>query len=263
MRLDWLQRVLVPIGISFFFWLFRKLAPAPARSTNYKERQVPEPLPTGVIGAFMWGVGICLALSFFLLKAANHLWADVDGVAILRLFPDAAIWCFLPAFATICIPWPFTVWLLRRTGHTDEAGSIDSDSSERAGFDSFVVMKWLSMWLVGPIAWFTILAIPLHLSIANTEVRVGHYASLRTEIFPLDQARRALLVDGYRLRDGSFQQKRDLFIDFADGRRLDVNAAGDGGTQISDSTVELLLAKTGLRADHVSTIADLPPKLNE
>jgi hypothetical protein len=258
MKLDWLPRVLVPIGISFFFWLFRKLAPAPARSTNYKERQVHEPLPTGVIGAFMWGVGICLALSFFLLKAANHVWADADGTAILRLYPTAAIWCFLPGFAAITIPWPLTVWLLRRAGRIDEADSIDSDSSEKAGFDSFKVMKWLGIGLVGPIAVFTVLAIPMHLSIAESEVRVGHYASWETEVFVLDQARRATLVDGYRLRDGSFQKKRDPYIDFADGRRLDVNAAGDGGTQISDGTVELLLAKTGLSLAHVSTREELP-----
>lgn len=258
MKLDWLPRALVPIGISFFFWLFRKLAPAPTRSTDYKERQVPEPLPAGVIGAFMWGVGICLALSFFLLSAANHLWAESDGAAIARLYPGAAIWCFLPGFAALSIPWPLTVWLLRRTGRTDEAESINSSSSENVGFDSFKVMKWLSVWVVGPIAWFTVLAIPMHLSITESEVRVGHYASLETEVFPLNQAKRATLVDGYRLRDGSFQQKRDLYVDFADGRRLDLNAAGDGGTQISNATVELLLAKTGLSLTHVSTREELP-----
>jgi hypothetical protein len=258
MRLDWLPRALVPIGISFFFWLFRKLAPAPDRSTKYETRQVHEPLPTGVIGAFMWGVGICLALSFFLLRAANHLWADVDGPAILRLYPGAAIWCFLPGFAALTIPWPLTVWLLRRVGRTDEADSIDSDSSEKAGFDSFKVMKWLGIGVVGPIAIFTLLAIPMHLSIADSEVRVGHYASLETEVFPLSQANRAILVDGNRLRDGSFEKKQDLYIDFSDGRRLDVNAAGDGGSQIGDATVELLLAKTHLPLSHVSTREDLP-----
>lgn len=258
MKLDWLPRALVPIGIAFFFSIFRKLAPAPTRNTNYEERQVPEPLPTGVIGAFMWGVGIFLLLFFFLLKAANHSWAETDGSAILRLYPSAAIWCFFPGFAALAIPWPLTVWLLRRLGRTDEADNIDADSSEKVGFDSFRVMKWLSFGVVGPIAIFTLLAIPMHLSIADNEVRVGHYASLRTEVFPLNQARRATLVDGYRLRDGSFQRKRDLYVDFADGRRLDVNASGDGGSNIDDETVELLLSKTGLVATHASTREELP-----
>ena len=258
MRLDWLPRALVPVSITFFFWLFRKWAPAPVRSTNYKEKQIPEPLPTGVIGAFMWSVGICLALSFFLLRAANHLWADGDGTAILRLYPTAAVWCFLPGFAAIAIPWPLTVWLLRRVGRTDEAASIDNDSSEKAGFDSFEVMKWLCIGVVGPIAVFTLLAIPMHLSIAESELRVGHYASVSTEVFVFDQAKRATLVDGYSLQGGKIRKSRDLYIDFADGRRLDVNAAGDGRNQISDTTLELLLAKTGLQAGHVSNVKDLP-----
>ena len=258
MKLDWLPRALIPIGIYFSFWFFRKLAPAPMRSTNYRERQVPEPLPTGVIGAFMLGVGVLLASSFYLLRAANHLWAEADGVAILHVYAPSAIWFFFPLFAALCIPWPLTVWLLRRAGRTDEADSASSASSEKVGFDSFKVMKWFSIGVTGPIAFFTVLAIPMHLSIRNSEVRVGHYASLRTEVFPLNQAKRATLVDGYRLRDGSFQQKRDLYLDFADGRRLDVNAAGDGGSQISDGAVELLLAKTGLSLAHVSTRDELP-----
>jgi hypothetical protein len=259
MRLDWLPKALVPLAIFLVLGLFRKLAPAPAQSTSYKEKQVPDPLPTGVIGVFMWGVGFCLAFSFFLLKIANHLWAEADGVAILHLYPTSAIWFFLPGFAAIAIPWPLTVWLLRRNGRTDEADSIEIASDARGGgVNSFKMMKWLCIGLVSPIAVFTLLAIPMHLSIAESEVRVGHYASLKTETFPLSQAKRATLVDGYRLRDGSFQQRRDLYIDFADGRRLDVNAAGDGGPQIDNATVALLLARTGLQANHVSTIEDLP-----
>jgi hypothetical protein len=258
MSFDWLPKALVPIGVAFFFALFRRLAPAPPRGLNHEERQTPEPLPTGVIGAFMWGLGICLALSFFLLRGANHLSAQADGPALIRLYPGAPIWCFLPGFAALAIPWPLTVWLLRRVGRTDEADNIDVDSSQKTGFDSFKIMKWLSIGVVDPIAIFTVLAIPMHLSIGDSEVRVGHYASWQTETFHFDQAKRATLVDGYRLRDGSFESKRDLFIDFTDGRRLDVNAAGDGGTQVSDTTVELLLAKTGLHATHVLTEEELP-----
>lgn len=260
MHLVWLPKLLVPFVVFFVLGLFRKLAPAsPKTIPSYQERQVPDPLPTGVIGAAMWGLGICLALSFFLLRAANHQWAEADGSAVARLYPGNAIWCFLPGFAALAIPWPITVWLLRRTGRTDEADSAENTANERGrGFDSFKVMKWLSIGVVGPIAIFTLLAIPMHLSISETAVRVGHYASWRTETFPLDQAKRAVLVDGVRGRDGSFLRRQDLFIDFADGRRLDVNAAGDGGTRVSDEVVELLLAKTGLQATHVLTEKDIP-----
>jgi hypothetical protein len=121
------------------------------------------------------------------------------------------------------------------------------------------VMKWLTIVIVLPIGFFTILAIPMHLSIANSEIRVGHYASLRTESFPYSQAKKAIMVHGSRDRNGVFTARQDLFLDFADSRRLDVNAAGDGGSHISDGVVQLLLSKTGLNPEDADTASDLPP----
>jgi hypothetical protein len=242
---------------------FRKLAPAPPTPesvSDYKHEQALKPFPPGVIGAFMWFVGISLVLSFFLLRWANHRWAQMDGPAELSLYTVSAIWCFLPGFAAIAIPWPFTVWLLRRLGRTDEADSITTGSNQKGAIDSFKVLKWLSIGVVGPIALFTIPAIPMHLSIAASEIRVGRYAKLQTEIYPLNEARRAILVDGDRDRDGNFHPRKDLFLDFSDGRRLDLNAAGDGGSSISDEVVEMILAKTGLSLEHVQTQSDLPPR---
>ena len=64
--------------------------------------------------------------------------------------------------------------------------------------DSFRAMKWLCIGLVDPIAVLSLLAIPLHLTIAGSEILVGHYAKLAPERFRLSQARRATLVDGER-----------------------------------------------------------------
>jgi hypothetical protein len=116
----------------------------------------------------------------------------MDGPADAHLYPGQAIWCFFPVFAALSIPWPFTVWLLRRRGRTDEADSIVTDSSEKAGMDSHRVLKWFSIWLVVPIGFFTLLAIPMHLSIVGSEIRVTGYASLTPEVFPLTGAKRAI-----------------------------------------------------------------------
>src|SRR5579859_6994258 len=106
---------------------------------------------------------------------------------------------------------------------------IEDAANNKGGMDSFRVMKWLSIGVVGPIAIFTLLAIPIHLSISDSEVRVGHYASFKTERFPLNKAKRLTIVDGYRLKDGSFRPAKDVILDFADGRRLRGNQVGDGG----------------------------------
>lgn len=262
MQLDWLPRALVPLVIALVLSLFRRIVPPRSRLANsrYDQQQGPVPLPTGVIGGTMWALGIGFALTFFLLRDANRLWARADGQSVLTLYATPWIWCFLPFFSALAIPWPLTVWYLRRVGRKDEADNIAGVADRKGGMDTFRVMKWMGIALVGPIALFTLLAIPVHLSINDSEVRLGHYASIRAERFPFSEARRATLIDGYRLRDGSFQRARDIVIDFADGRRLRGNAVGDGGTDVEERVVQLLLDKTGLRPAHVLTLEDIPSK---
>jgi hypothetical protein len=52
----------------------------------------------------------------------------------------------------------------------------------------------------------------------------------------------------------------NLYFAVAEGWRVDVNAAGDGGSNIDDATVDLLLAKTGLVVAHVRTSEEMPAK---
>lgn len=260
MQLDWLPRAIVPGAVALILALFRRIAPPRSRLANakYDQHQAPEPLPTGIIGGTMWALGLSFALLFFLLRDANRLWARAEGRSILTLYATPWIWIFLPLFSALALPWPIVVWFLRRVGRTDEADSICDAADEKGGVDSFRVMKWLGITLVSPVAFFTVLAIPVHLSISDSEARLGHYASLRTERFPFSEVRRATLIDGRRLRDGSFRPGKDIVIDFADGRRLRGNAVGDGGTDVEEGVVQLLLAKTGLRPTHVLTMEDIP-----
>lgn len=255
-----LPKVLFWVFFGLMMALFRRMAPPRFRATEhpYTEAQKPEPLPTGIVGSAMWALGIGLALQFFVLRGLNHWWASLDGPSILTQYPTSFIWAFFPGFAALAMPWPLTVWYLRKVGRWEEADAIEDDSDDSGGANTYRVMKWLSIGLVGPIALFTLLALPIHMSISDSEVRIGHYASLRTERFPLSQARRVTIVDGYRLRDGSFRQAKDLIIDFADGRRLRGNQVGDGGTSIPDPVMQLLIAKAGLAPEHASTMDDIP-----
>jgi len=113
--------------------------------------------------------------------------------------------------------------------------------------------------VVLPIALFTLPAIPIHLSISDSEVRIGHYGSLHSESFPLKDARRLTVVDGYRLKDGSFHPAKDVLIDFAGGRRLRANAVGDGGTNVRTDVMQLLIEKSGLTPEHALTADDVSP----
>jgi hypothetical protein len=168
------------------------------------------------------------------------------------------IWCFFPLLAALSIPWPLTVWYLRKARRWEEADNIEDASDSKGGMNSFHVMKWLGIGLVGPIGFLTLLAIPIHLSISESEVRVGHYASFRAERFPLNKAKRLTIVDGYRLKDGGFRPAKDVIIDFSDGRRLRGNQVGDGETSIRSDVMQLLIAKAGLTPEHASTAEDIP-----
>jgi hypothetical protein len=251
----WLPRFLVPIAIALAFALFRRMAPPRARMAGhrYDEPQIPEPLAPGVIGGAMWSVGIALAMLFFVLRGANHLWASLEGPSLLTQYAPQVFWCFLPGFAAVSIPWPLTVWYLRRVGRWEEADSIQDASDSKGGFDSLRVMKWLSIGVVGPIAVVTLLAVPIHLSITDSEVRVGHYASFHPEIFPLKDARRLTIVDEYKLQGGHTHETKDVIVDLADGRRLRGNQVGDSATSVHNDVMQLLIEKTGLTPRYLST----------
>ncbi len=245
----------MPITIALSFALFRRMAPPHARMAGhrYDESQIPEPLSPGIIGGAMWSVGIVLAMFFFVFRGANHLWASFEGPSLLTQYPPQVIWCFFPGFAALSIPWPLTIWYLRRVGRWEEADSVQDAADSKGGFDSFRVMKWLAIGVVAPIAVVTLLAVPIHLSITDSEVRVGHFASLCPEIFPLNDARRLTIVDVRTLNGSRSHQTRDLIVDFADGRRLRGNQVGDGGTSVQDDVMQLLIAKTGLTPKYSST----------
>lgn len=158
MQFDWFPRVLIPAVVALAFGLFRRIAPPRSRSADekYDQHQRLEPLPTGLVGGAMWTLAIGFALTFFLLRDANHLWSRADGQSVLTLYATPWIWSFLPLFSALTLPWPMTISYLRRVGRTDEANSISDAADSKGGMDTFRVMKWLGIAVVGPVAFFTI-----------------------------------------------------------------------------------------------------------
>lgn len=261
MDLSWLPRAVVPIGIFAVLALLRRFAPSPpppSEHWTYSTRQWAEPLPYGVVPGFMCFLGICAAATYFFFQWANAAWAGTDGPGMLHVLAPRAYWCFFPLFGALAIPWPFTIWLLRRLGRDDEADEANSDSSAKVGANSYIAMKWLSLGLALPIGVATLLAIPIHLSLGEREARVGHYASFSEDVYPLEQATKATLVDTIGYRKGKAHHEIDLLIDFRDGRRLRANQVGDGGSSADQRVMDLLLANTHLTPQSVTRDAGPP-----
>ena len=114
-------------------------------------------------------------------------------------------------------------------------------------------MKWISIAVVGPMVLATFLAVPIHLSITDSEVRVDHYASFRPEIFRLSDARSLTIVDAPKLRGSHVVQTRDVIVKFADGRQLRGSQVADGGSSVREDVLNLLINRTDLTPQYSSS----------
>lgn len=254
-----LPRILVPLAIGVAFALFRRYFPAkPDLTLQRYDRPEGKRLPTGAFSAITIAMALAIAVAgYFTLVATNHFFAKSDGPALAQAFPTPAIWCFLPGFAALAVPWPLTIALLRRSTYRDEAAYVEDEGSRKSGFDCFRVMVGMNLFIVLPIAVFTFLALPERLTLTDREILWTNYASLTPEHFAYADAIRLTNVDGYKLRDGTFKPHKDMLVDFRDGRRLSMNAVGDGGSEPSVDELNLIRAKTGLIPDEVQTVENL------
>jgi hypothetical protein len=245
---SWLRRLLVPLGVALAFAAFRKYFPAkPAPVLDRYDRPDSKRLPTGVFSAITIAIAVTIALGgYFGLRGINYLFAKSDGAALAQTLPSPFIWCFLPGFAALAIPWPLTIALLRRSSYRDDAAYIESEASSKSGFNCYRVMVGMNLFLVLPIAIGTLLALPQRLTFTEQDMLWTRYASLKPELFTYSDVVRLTTVHGYKLRDGGFKAHRDLLLDFKDGRTLNANAVGDGDTEPSAEKIRIILSKTGL-----------------
>ena len=259
MAYSYLPKLFVPLIIGFVFSLFRRYFPRkPDLTLERYDRPEGKRLPTGVFGTITVTMGLAIAVGgYFALLTTNHLFAKSDGPALAQTFPSAAIWLFLPGFAALAIPWPLTIALLRRSPYLDEAAYIEDEGNRRSGFDCFRVMVGVNLLLIFPIAILTFLALPERLTLTNNEILWTHYGSLTPEGLAYADIVRLTSVDGYKLRDGTFKSHKDLLLIFKDGRRLSLNAVGDGGSEPSAQQINVILTKTGLVPEEIRTIGEL------
>jgi hypothetical protein len=259
MAYSYLPRLFVPLVIGVAFSLFRRYFPAkPDLTLERYDRPEGKRLPTGAFSAITIAMGLAIAVGgYFVLLTTNHLFAKSDGPALAQTFPVRAIWCFLPGFAALAVPWPLTIALLRRSTYHNEAAYVEDEANRKSGFDCFRIMVGINLFLVLPIAIFTFLALPERLTLANNEILWTHYASLTPAVFAYSDIVRLTSVDGYKLRDGTFKSHKDLLLIFKDGRRLSLNAVGDGGSEPSAQQINVILMKTGLVPEQIRTIDEL------
>jgi len=260
---DMIGRMIVPAAVIAVLGLLRKYLPArrtDPRSQFDANGDVEDFTSANwAVYGVMVVVGVAFAfLSHRALVAANRHFAEADGPAVFRLLPQPAIWWFFPGFGALCLSWDITLLLWAIFGDRNRVVRFIDWTSERAGFDSTRALRWMALLIAMPIGVATLLAIPIHSTLRNNDIVVGHFASLTRQFLPYSQARRLVLVDGFRDRSGKFTPKAGMIVDFNDGSRWSSSANRDFKSEVDPGLPEFLQGKTGLPPEQAETESDIP-----
>lgn len=256
-------RMLVPLTVALVFGLARRYMPVrPSRKDDYVSDS-DDRIDNGsastvsVYGATFLMMLIIAFAGHALLVWLNHEFALADGPAGLRLFPERAIWWFLPGFAAMSLAYEGVVQLWSLTAGRASVESFDRMKSEEAGFDSRRLLRWMALFIVLPIGFFTMLALPEHVSLGPEAIFERGYGFKATQVFRYADARRFTAIDGYRNRDGSLLHRPALVLNFADGRSWSSADWGDFEKAVDPALTEFLVAKTGLSVEKRVTSEDI------
>jgi hypothetical protein len=256
-------RVLMAIAIPAVFALARRYFPVSARQSQ--EESIDEldsrfASLQWLVGLGMCVVGVLLAWGLYAgLVGENRYLANKDHTALLVLYPQSAIWWFLPGFAALCLSWEITLQLMVLFGGRGEAESYSYWTSAKVGFDSTKVLRWMAAIIVLPIAILTFLELPVHVALGQDDIRDCGYGFAACKVYRYADARRMTIIDGYRSRDGKLERRAGIVMDFSDGRRWSSAEIGDFDAKVDPALQAFLAGKIALNYGHVATEAEIPP----
>ena len=170
------------------------------------------------------GIMILLAILFGLACYEAFVWmnrtlASRDGLSEFLLLPNRWIWFFFPFFGAICLTWELTLRLWIVLGDRSQARKYETWSNNKTGFNATQVLRLMSFVIALPIGLATLLALPIHTSLSETGLRIGHFGTLTPRYHPYSDVRGITVTQGLRLRDGTLQNRPAIVLDFADGDR--------------------------------------------
>jgi len=259
---DWISitgRALVPAAVFTAFALARKYLPARRlKTTDFAALDERFANLNLVVGLVMILVAVAFAWSSHaLLAGLNRHLALADDPNGLHLLPQTAIWWFFPGFAAVTLSWEITLQLWSLFAGRNIVSRYAAWSNQRSGFDSRRVLGWMGVVIVLPIGLFTLLAVPMHATLSNSEIHDCGYAFARCQIYRYSDARRMTEVEGFRDRDGKLTHRAGIVVDFSDGRRWSSADWGNFKAWVDPNLLQLLKERTGLPHNRAQTEADI------
>ena len=223
-----------------------------------------------IVYACMVAVGIVFVWS----THAAFVWlnqriANADGPAYFRESPQTAIWWFFPGSGALALSWEITLQIWSLAGHRKEVKlfrewTIHSPLAIGAGgryggLDSTKVLRWMAVLIVLPIGIFTALALPMHTSLRENDIRECGYAFAGCATYAYADARRMTVVAGYRDSEGKINLQAGIVIDFTGGRRWSSADQGEIEKSVDPAMAEFLEKKTHLPLNFAESERDIPP----
>lgn len=259
---DLIGPALIPAAVVAMFALLRKHLPArqPGNvAPTVSERDVADfRRVQWAVGAAMVGGGVVFAIaSYKALLLANRYFADADGPARFQLLPTKDIWWFFPGFGALCLTSEITLFLWSLIGDKKRIELYAEWSNEKTGFNSTRVLRWMALGIAAPVGVLTLLAVPMHSTLRDQDMRIRGYAQLSSRPYPYSKARRLMVVDGFRNKDGKFNARADVIVEFSDGYRWHSEANRDFASTVDPDLVDFLKEKTGLQLESAQTETDL------
>jgi hypothetical protein len=120
------------------------------------------------------------------------------------------------------------------------------------------ILRWMALLIALPIGILSALALPIHTSLRETDIRDGGYAFSPCKTYPYASAQRMTVIQGFRTRDGKLTKRAGIVIDFRDGRRWSSANIGDFRATVDRNLADFLQRKTGLPYHYAETQDDIP-----
>lgn len=262
--IEFLAKAFVPFAVLLAFALARRYMSAnkmkaPAREYSREELDLRFRHAKWIVVASMILIGGLLTwgLHVALLWSNRHL-AAPDTPAEFWIWPPNAIWWFFPGFAALTLAWEATFQIWSRFGNRDEANLYAFWSSQKAGFDTQKMLRWLAILITLPVGILTTLALPMHTALRQNDIKDCEYAFALCKIYRYADARRITVIEGFRDRDGKLTPRAGIVIDFSDGRRWSSADGGDFTKFVDPDFATFLAAKTHLSFSYAQSEADIP-----
>lgn len=261
--LNALAKAAVPATVGLVFGSARRFLPARPLADSLSPYQLAAlnerfSITQWIVGFAMVVIGIAFFwLTHLALVALNRGLAESEGPAHFVLLPQTAIWWFFPGFGALSLSWELTLVIWTTFGSQKEADLYDAWSSQKAGFDSRRVLRLMALFIAAPIGLLTCLALPMHDTLYDAEIRSTGFAWRNRSVYRYSDARQLTTIEGFRTRDGKVTHRAGVVVGFADGRRWSSADSGDFKNLVDPALLDFLQQKTRLPVQHAETEADI------